>query len=223
MLSRRSLGLWLLAGIVSVGGVACWRGIAHQRKPNPSYQGKPLEYWFNQLPMTSKGMSGGSDIVVQGDRMQRRGWRSGTFWEYGSWKEKPEASAKAIRAMGTNAVAFSLHKLTRQNYPIESKIERLAFGVGLHGLLFEDTTPEREQSVTALILLKPLPREAVSKLITLSTNKNGAIAAAARCALATEADELVLTGSGKPRLPRFNLKTRSPLDSFNTLFPLDLK
>jgi hypothetical protein len=116
---------------------------------------------------------------------------SGAVRKYGDWTERPEASAKAIRGIGTNALTFYLGKLTRRYGPLERTIDKVARAVGYHAFLFADVYPERGQAATALILLKPLPPEAVSELATLSTNRNQEIAAAAHCALVTSEGELV--------------------------------
>jgi len=78
----------------------------------------------------------------------------------------------------------------------------------------EDIEPERGQAVAALILLKPLPPEVVSQLVTLSTNRNQQIAAAAHCALTTKENELVLLhpDAGKHSIDADLLKIPIPPD-----------
>ena len=44
---------------------------------------------------------------------------------YGSWLETSEASANALRGIGTNAIAFYLRKLRRQIGPATSELRRL--------------------------------------------------------------------------------------------------
>jgi hypothetical protein len=190
MLRTRSWIVLLLAGVILVAGLVCGLSVAHQRKSKTAYQGISFEYWFNQLPMTSINAAGFSETVIQSDRMLLRS-PSGTVKKFGGWLEKPEASANAIRVIGSNALEFYLRKLTRHNGPIESKMWKIARGLGYRGFLgWEDVEPEREQAVIALILLKPLPREVVSELAILSTNKNREIAAAAHCALTTKVNDL---------------------------------
>jgi hypothetical protein len=191
MLRARSLAVCLLVGVTSVAGLVCGLSVAHQRKSEPFYQGKPLEYWFNQLPMTRIDGAGFYATVIQSDHMLLRR-PSGAVRKYGGWTETPEASANAIRGIGTNALAFYLQKLRRHVGTREIQIEKVARAFGFHGFLFEGVDPERGQAVTALILLKPLPPEVVSKLATLTTNRNRDIAAAAHWALTTKEKELVL-------------------------------
>jgi hypothetical protein len=190
----RSIAVWLLAGAISLAGLLCALDLAHQKQSKPYYQGKPLEYWFNQLPMTNIRGVGSNATVVQFSTLVSIS-ASRAVKTYGGFLERPEASATAIRAMGTNALEFYLSKLTRHYGSIKSRVDRAARIVGFKGFLFESISPEREQAVTALILLKPLPPNVVSKLTLLSTNSNREISVAARCALTTKVDELVLLRS----------------------------
>jgi hypothetical protein len=194
MPSTRSLAFWVLAGIVSFTGLVWVLDVSHHRAPEMSYEGKPLEYWFNQLPRTSISGAGFNAGVGQFGRMLIRS-PSGAIRRYGDWIETPEASAKAIGGIGTNALGFYLQKLTRHNGPIENSILKVAHALGYHGFLVDDVDPERGQAVTALILLKPLPPGVVSELVALSTKRNRQIAAAAHCVLTTKKDDLVLLHS----------------------------
>jgi hypothetical protein len=63
------------------------------------------------------------------------------------------------------------------------QIGRAAYAVGFEDFWIRGVDSERGQAVMALILLKPLPSEVVSELVTLRTNKDGNIAAAACCVL----------------------------------------
>jgi hypothetical protein len=193
MLSRRRSKVWLLAGFLILGGCLCWLAITDNAKPNLSYQGKPLLYWFNQLPMTRSQGAPGREIAVQSARKRARHIKSGAVQQYGAWMEEPEVSAEAIRTIGTNGLKFYLSKLERREGPLQSKLQKAAFELGLHRFLFADVNAEREQAVTALILLKPLPENGVRELSALSTNSNAGIAGAARCVLVTESGKLLLT------------------------------
>ena len=135
----------------------------------------------------------GTEVQV-GARKSARHIKSGIVQKYGTWMEEPDVSAKAIRTMGTNGFELYLAKLGRQEGPLRNlvcgRVQQAAFGLGLRRFLFEDVAAEREQAVTALILLKPLPAGAVGTLSTLSTNRNPEIARAARCVLVTEPEKL---------------------------------
>jgi hypothetical protein len=105
--------------------------------------------------------------------------------------ETPKDSANAIRRIGSSASAFYVRKLRRHIGAAEIRFTRVARAVGFHGFLFEDVEPEREQAITALILLKPLPPEVVSELVALSSNRDPCIVGAALCALRVSDKDLL--------------------------------
>ena len=133
----RSLGVCLLAGLVLIVALVCGVVVAHQREAKLCWQGRPLEYWFNQL----------------GSRETMRS-PSGAVWRYGSWLETPAASANAIRGIGTDALTFYLRKLGRDVGSREGQIAIAARRVGFEDFLFRirGVDSERAQAVTALIL-----------------------------------------------------------------------
>jgi hypothetical protein len=104
MLSRRRARVWLLAGLLILGGSVCWLAAIDNPRRNISYQGKPLPYWFNQLPMTRSQGAQGSEIAAQCARKHARHIKSGAVQKYGTWIEESEASAKAIRTIGANGL-----------------------------------------------------------------------------------------------------------------------
>ena len=169
-----SLCVCLLAVVLSVAGLVVGLFAAQQRKAKLCYQGKPLEYWFNQL---------GDQEIMRSP--------SGAVRTWGSWIETPETSANAIRGIGTNALGFYLRKLRRDVGTREIRIAKAARAVGFNDFWIRGVDSERGQAVTALILLKPLPPQVVSELVALSTNKNQDIAAAAQCALRAKEKELL--------------------------------
>lgn len=171
----RPLIVWLLVGVIPVVGLAWGIGAANQRISKRFYQGKPPEYWFNQL---------GNQEIMRAP--------SGAVMRYGSWLETSEASANAVRGIGTNAVAFYLRKLRRQVGTREIRIAKVARAVGFNDFWIRGVDSERGQAAIALILLKPLSSEVVSELVTLSTNRDANIAAAACCVLTVKESELVL-------------------------------
>ena len=162
----RPLIVCLVVGFIPVAGLVWGIGAAYQHMSQRFYQGKPLEYWFNQL---------GNREIMRAP--------SGAVRRYGSWMETSEASANAVRGIGTNAVGFYLRKLRRQVGAREIEIATAAHAVGFEDFWIRGIDSERAQAVTALILLKPLSSEVVSELVTLSTNRDRNIAAAACCVL----------------------------------------
>jgi hypothetical protein len=180
----------ILARVSILAGCLCCRAITYRGNSNPSYQGKPLSYWFNQLPMTSRQVDRGREIPVQCARRQARHIKSGAVQQYGTWLEAPEVSAEAIRTIGTNGLSFHFSKLERPEGPLPSKLQKTAFDLGFRRFLFADVSAERQQAVTALILPKPLPESPVRRLSALSTNSNAGLAGAAHCVLVTEPGKL---------------------------------
>jgi hypothetical protein len=212
MLRTRSLAVWLLTGVIALVGMISGLRAANHFKPKPSYQGKALEYWFNELPMTTII---GADFNVRQYGRVRLQSPSGAVRTYGGWMEGPEASVSAIRAIGTNSLGFYLRKLTRHIGPIESRIYKSARDIGFRGFLgWEDVDWVRGQAVTALILSKPLPPEVTFELMILSTNRNQEVAAAAHCALMTKVNELPMLKSPerKESIDAELLKIRIPSD-----------
>jgi len=179
----RSLAV-CLGALLSVAGLIYGLVVAHEVKPKLYWQGRPVEYWFNELGFRGLMRS-----------------PSGAVRKWGSWNETPEISAKAIRGIGTNAIGFYLRKLKRHVGTREGQIALAASRVGFEDFLFSirSVESERGQAVIALILLKPLPSEVVCELVTLNTNRNRDIAAAAHCALVTTENELVTLHSPAPK------------------------
>jgi hypothetical protein len=173
----RSLAVCVLAMVLSAAGLIWGLVVAHQRETKLCWQGKTLEYWFNQL--------NAREIMRS---------PSGTVGRWGCWLETPEASAKAIRGIGTNGIGFYLEKLRRDPGAGEVQLAMAARSVGLENFLLRirAVDSERGQAATALILLKPLPPEVVSEVVTLRTNGNRDIAAAARCVLTMQGSDLGL-------------------------------
>jgi hypothetical protein len=126
--------------------------------------------------------------VWHGDHMTLR-HPSGAVERYGSWLEPPEASAQAIRAMGSNGIAFYMRRLKSpappphySQTPMRERIQAMAYLFGIRHPLFNDIEAERRQATTALILLRPLPPGSSKELLELSKGTNG-IAVAAQCVL----------------------------------------
>jgi hypothetical protein len=195
MLSRRAAKRWLLAGFALFAGSVCWLlATVHHSDRGLAYQGKRVGYWFNQLPMTRMQVVQGRDAFVQSGRKQARHIQTGAVQRYGAWVEEPEASRRAIKAIGNNGLKLYLFKLRQpQAGTFRTRMQKAAFAVGLRRFLFPDVSAEREQAVTALILLKPLPKEAERELLVMSTNSHAEIAGAARCVLIGEPGKLLLT------------------------------
>ena len=194
MQPNRPTKLALVAGFLLFLSSICWLIVTHNSVSKLSYQGKPLGYWFNQLPMTSIHTFQGHDSFAQSARKRAKYINSGAVQEYGSWLEEPEISKRAIRAIGTNGIAFYLSKLRKPRVgSFRKTIQDVALAIGSRRFLYPDVDAERDQAVTALILLKPLPEAAERELLITSTNKSVEMARAARCVLVGEPGQLPLT------------------------------
>ena len=113
MLRTRSLAVCLSGALLSVAALVYGLVVAHEVKHKLSWQGRPVEYWFNQLGFRGFMRS-----------------PSGAVRKWGSWNETPEASAKAVRGIGTNAIGFYLRKLKRHVGTREGQIALAASRVG---------------------------------------------------------------------------------------------
>jgi hypothetical protein len=152
-----------------VVGLLSWLSI----RQNFSFQGKSLRYWFSQLPPDH--FHGGVGEVSTGrwvvDSMQRK---------YGSLLEDPLNAQAAIREIGTNCLPFLIAKLKRNESPIELRIQRFAFRVGLKQPWFENVEAQRAQATSGIMCFNPLPRQFLHEIDLLRINSNEKIAEKAR-------------------------------------------
>ena len=169
------------------GGGLIWLGLVTCFRP-PSYGGKPLQYWFHQLPLTDVGFVGGTEKVVllRSVNFPRANARPSAAARGGSARATPEASVQAVCAIGTNGIGFYMRRLRERSPPILHWIQQLAWRFGDNRSVFRDVETERQRAVTGLILLKPLPPSTSKELLQLSKGSNRAIANAAWCVLEAE-------------------------------------
>ena len=155
---------------ISIGVVAIrW----HLKEPVPAFGGKPLGYWFHELPPT---MVVKSNTVATAERITCLGLFGGT---YGSQQVQPSTSIAAIQEMGTSAIPFMLDRLSRHNFPFSRQLDRGAFACGLKSTWFVNRAVERAQAVTGLLALPSLPQSAIDHLNGLRRSSDPAIAASA--------------------------------------------
>jgi hypothetical protein len=150
----------------------------------PKYQGKSLAYWVNELPLTgpmfpanrptfpAKPFRQVESHFVAALMMNDRGTNfDGTT--YGSIAETPNASLKAVLALGTNAIPFLLRRLeqpNRRSWIFQRWIQIVASRIGIKRRLFHVDGFEKEQAITGLLALSPLSADAVRQIEYLSTN-----------------------------------------------------
>ncbi|MDB6064411.1 MAG: hypothetical protein JWR26_619 [Pedosphaera sp.] len=141
----------------------------------PSYNGHPLSYWLNELPIsyaiepsTSRGMG---MWLTKFERMDMGGRH------YGSQNEKPNDSISAIRQIGTKGLPFIISRIKRHQSPIKGWIQRCALKLGIKRALFAepDIEVERGQALTALLALPTLPPDVVAELSKLSKSNTNSI------------------------------------------------
>lgn len=148
--------VWFMAAILMFVAlvVGFWLG-----SNEPTYGGRPLSYWFNELPPTL--VRGSSAGVAQQVSMGGR--------KYGAQHEKPQTSLAAITGIGMKGLPFLLRKLGRREAPVTRWIEGWAVRFGVKRTLFPNPELQRAQAVTAVLALSPLPPSAVEQIRRLDT------------------------------------------------------
>jgi hypothetical protein len=131
----------------------------------PKYNGQSLMFWFKNLP--------NSTIPASGAVTYRIAVFGGPLGQKGPSEADAHEALVAIRAMGTNALPFLIHKL-KQRGPrpafdpvVRSYSRKLPV---IQNLLPTDheTFVEQQQAVTGLLALCPLPPDTVNELRKLS-------------------------------------------------------
>ena len=127
----------------------------------PYYRGQSLEFWFHNLPSVTIPAPGATRI-----------YKNAVFpatWPQEPSEKNAREALQAVRAVGTNALPFLMRKL-------KGRDPRAAFGgtLGSHLKKLPDipwllpapqrVSVERQQAVTGLLALCPLPPDAVRKL-----------------------------------------------------------
>jgi hypothetical protein len=162
----------LLAGLCLVVCALAMIFIFRSVPKEPVYDGHPISFWFNKLPLTMV-RSGG--FVMSVDTLVDGGGRL-----YGVKSGLPNAAFKAIQEIGTNGLPFLIGKLSRRETPkFAQSIQLWAFQHGLKHSVLPNPEIERAQAVTALLALKPLPPEAVAQIHQLSNNRTNPAALSA--------------------------------------------
>jgi hypothetical protein len=131
----------------------------------PEYKGKSLDVWFRGLPLSNKE-EGSVRINVW------REWNEEGF-AYGTPNAAYQVECiSAIRALGSNAVPYAMDKLTRRGLPYMKAVQKWANKIGLRPAFLRNPERERAQAATALILVSPLPPDALARLNELTKDNN---------------------------------------------------
>ena len=158
----------------------------------PSFHGRSIESWFEQLPLLWLPNGGIVPVSIATGRFRIR-----LEWEkdgrkYGNSKRNPNESLAAIRAIGTNGLPFIMRKFVRRESRLQRWIDTSASKCGLRRSLFKDANVERAQAVTALIVLRPLPPQVISELKVLSSKKDVTISPPANFVLKVNEGQFIL-------------------------------
>ena len=165
---------WIFSCIVVLVAIfAATYLVLIRSNPKPlTYQGKPIECWFAQLPVTPIP----PPEAVFGNI---RGFIKSTGQQYGSTDLLADSGIAAIEALGTNALPFLLARLQATDSVSERAVTKVATNAGVSYLPFRNADLERLQAVTGLIRLKTLTPEAQLLITSLQTHANPGIASAA--------------------------------------------
>ena len=171
-MERPRIPLWTGAIVLAMTGVVILLFAA--RRPVPSYEGKPLSYWFKRLPCTvvRSGANGAVTEVLRADQMLSA--------SIAPPPGGPQKALEAIRAMGGGVQVFLLDRLQTRETPWKLKVDQMAARLGYKGLLFEPALVMRGRAVAALDGERPLPDATRKALQDLSTNADMDIAVSAK-------------------------------------------
>jgi hypothetical protein len=140
-----------------------------RRNEQPSYQGRPIGYWFKQLPVTFVS----SNSVAKGATF--------TLWgqTYGSTGMVTTQAFAAFDHFGTNAMPYLMSKLQDEDSYAERSATRVVLKLGGKKVPFRFAKIERSQTVTALLRLGPTI-DLLPMLSRLTNNGDSDIAGSAR-------------------------------------------
>jgi len=158
----------------------------------PTYNGRPLAFWFKRLPemhglrtfgvdpeavpssKLSYNQPSTSSTVSYHFPLNRSLSATSTSSGTSNSVQDYRTALKAIRVMGTNALPFLIRKLERR--PPLRRLQKLRYYTAqwpaMDALLWSTDT-ERAQAVTGLLVLCPLPPDTLQKLRTLSLDFYG--------------------------------------------------
>jgi hypothetical protein len=184
---------YLVASFVGLLAILAFVFLARSSRTGLSYQGKPLEDWFKQLPLAIVSTNGTVASI------------SGTLSMNGRLLVATTNTAEAaIKGMGKAAVPFLCAKLLQPDSSFPQKVCAarvwLALWTAKCGLrLPMPHLPqlERAQAVTGLLALSPLPDEYAARLRAAGSNASPEVAAAAK---------YVLNGPGNTPTGEWNIQ-----------------
>ena len=147
----------------------------------PSYNGRPVSYWFKQLPAIYGDPSAGKPMIYP----ERGAGHEAIVYSMKYYAtpavpatgitDYPGALA-AVRAIGTNGLPFLVRKLQGRPPPrLIRLMQRYAGTWPIIGTILppQDLAKEQGQAVAGLLALCPLPPDAVQKLRNMSVEFSG--------------------------------------------------
>jgi HEAT repeat protein len=157
------------------------------------YQGRSIDYWFAQLPITWVGPKGmlltGGSIIAFGQ-------------QYGNQQDASLPFA-AFDSFGNDAIPYLMSKLTSRDSTLELTARNAALKAKLRSFPTRMARIESFQAVTGLIYLKELPTDIIKTLTDLSKDTNSEVADAAGYVLS----KINLHQAGTPDADQTNSKT----------------
>ncbi len=177
--NRSKVWRWMAgAALVAAVGVVVWF-VAAAGPREPSYQGKSLDYWLNQMPAPKiyvDPSSGASHYMGAG--YATRTWM-GHATATLAIHEQPEDCLSAMKAMGTDALPILLAKLQARDTSWKTRINQWRVKAGIKPPIFASAMQTRGEAISGLEALQPLPESLLQQLRALCMNADPGIAAAA--------------------------------------------
>ena len=175
-----TVGTSLLGMLLLAGGIAYLAITGSRRMPH--YQGKPLDYWLGQMPVTLIQVttnSGATNLMIVTAARVKFGAQLAVQQIY----EQPDDCLRAMKTMGTNALPILLANLQTRDNPWKDRINKLEMKTGIKRATFEPAMWTRGKAIVGLEALQPLPESVRQELSSLSTNADPNIAASAKYVL----------------------------------------
>ena len=161
---QRTALILLVVGVGAILVICLYPG-----KQELIYQGRSIDYWFAELPVTlvlPEFVATGASLTVLGQ-------------QYGN-EEDTSMSFAALDAFGIDAIPYLMKKLTGKDSAIEQAARNAARRVKIKSFPTRMAAIERGQAATGLIYMKELPPETVRTLTNLSRTSNSGVADAAK-------------------------------------------
>jgi hypothetical protein len=171
----------------------------YPKKQELIYQGRSIDYWFAQLPVTMVTPEGG---VLTGGSLTAFGQ------QYGNQQET-SLSFAALDSLGIDAIPYLVTKLVGKDSVIEQSARDLAWKAQMKPFPTRMAAIESFQAVTGLIHLRKLPDETVQMLTNMSKAPESQLAAAAKYILS----EINMDQAAMPDGDQPNSKTASGFNS----------